>query len=174
MPVGMGEGCGPGGGLAVLAGDVGAVCVLPWVVVVLVAAVAVGPPVAVVCLRERVLHLPLCMVVAAEAMVAAVPWVLAVSCFREVLVATAVIPVVTCGLLPCLVEDTEGLVVFFTAAVTESIAGAVAWLAVLLLSAGVVDMVPAPPWAAVSWPGAAVVWSCSVVCTVVLWLMGVV
>lgn len=170
----MGEGCGAGGGLAVLAGDVGAVCVPAWVVVVLVVAMAVGPPVAIVCLRERVLRLPLCVVLAAEAVVAAGPRVLAVPCFREVLVAAAVIPVVTCGLLPCLVEDTEGVVVFFTAAVTESIAGAVAWPAALVSSAGVVDMVSAPPWGAVCWPGAAVVWSCSVVCTVVLWLMGVV
>lgn len=159
----MAEGCGAGGGLTVLAGDVGAVCVPVWVAVLL--AVAVGAPVPVVCLRERVLGPALCVLLAAEA--GLLPGLLAVSCFKEVLVATAVAAVVTPGLLPWLVEDTEGVVVFLTAAVPEG-------TAVLGLSVGVVDSVPAPAWAAVGWPGAVAAWSCSVVCSVVLWLMGVV
>lgn len=133
----MAEGCGVGEGLTVLAGDVGAVCVPAWVPVVLVMAVAVGPPVAVVCPFD-------CVLVAAEALVAAAPWVLAVWCFREVLVATAAVAVVTRAPLPCLVEDTGGVVVFLTAAGSEGIAGVVAWPAVLGLSAGALDVVPAP------------------------------
>lgn len=169
----MAEGCGVGEGLAVLAGDVGAVCVPAWAVVALVTAMAVGPPVAVVWFRDRVLGPALCLLVAAGAVEAPAPCVLAVLCFRDVLVATAAVPVVTCGPLPCLVEDTGGLVVFFTAAVSEGVAGAVAWPAVPGLSAGTVDMVPAPAWAAVSSPAADVAWSCSIVCSVVLWLVGV-
>lgn len=169
----MAEGCGAGEGLAVLAEDVGGVCV-PARGLVLLTAVPVGPPVAVVWLRDRVLGPALSVVEAAEAVLAAVPWVLAVSCFREVLVAAVVMPVVTIGVLPGPVEDTEGVVVFSSAAVTEGIAGVVAWPAVLGLAVGVVDAVPAPAWAAVCWPGADAAWRCSVVCTVVLWLMGVV
>lgn len=145
-----------GRGLAVLAEDVEDVCVPAWVVVVvLFTVVVVGEPVAAVCLRERVLDPALCLVVAA------VLWVSAVSCFREELVAPAVVPVVTCGPPSWLVEDTEGVVVFSTAPVAE----VVVWPG---LSAGAVS---AP---ALSWPGAGVAWSCSVVCSVVLWLTGVV
>lgn len=147
----MPEGCGVGGGLTVLAGDVGAVCVPVWVAVLLA--------VAVVCVRE-------CVLLAAEAVL--LPGVVAVSFFRDVLVATGGAPVVTPGPL---VEDTEGVVVFLSAALPEGIAGAVA---VLGLSVPVVDSVPAPAWAAVGWPGAEAAWSCSVVCSVVLWLMGIV
>lgn len=164
----MAEGSGVGEGLTVLAGDVGAVCVPAWVPVVLVTAVAVGSPVAVVCLRDRVLG-PALGVLAA--VVAAVPWVLAVSCFREVLVATAAVPVVTSGPVPCLVEDTGAEVVFLAAAVSEGMAGAAAWPAVLGLSAGAGDGAAAP---AVGWPAADAACSCSLVCSVVLWLMGVV
>lgn len=159
----MAEGSGVGEGLAVLAGDVGAVpCVPAWVPVVLVAAVAVGSPVAVVCRRDRVLGPALGVLVAAEAVVAAVPWELAVSCFREVLVATAAVAVVTRGPVPCLVEDTGAEVVFLAAAVSEG-------MAVLGLSAGAVDGGAAP---AVGWPAAAC--SCSLVCPVTPWLVGVV
>lgn len=95
MPVGMPGGCGVGRGFTVLAGDVVDVdvCVPAWVVVVLFT-VAVGVPVAAVCLRDRVLGPALC-----EPVVAAVPWVFSVSCFREELVAAAVVPVVACDLL---------------------------------------------------------------------------
>lgn len=170
----MAEGCGLGGGLTVLAGDVGAVCVPAWVPVVLVTAVAVGSPVAAVCLRDRVLGPALGALVAAEAAVAAVPWVLAVSCFREVLVATAAVAVVTRGPVPCLVEDTGAVVVFLAAAVSDGMAGVAAWPAVLGLSAGAVDGGAAPAWAATGWPAAGAACSCSVVCSVVLWLVGVV
>lgn len=156
MPVGMSGGCGVGGGLAVLAGDVGAVRVPAWVAVLL--AVAGAAPVAAVCLRERVLGPALCVLRAAEA---AAPWVLAVSGCRELLVAI-VAPVGTPGLLPCLVEDAEGAVVFLTAAVPEG-------TAVPGLSVGAVDSSPAP-----AWPAAGAAWSCSVVCSVVLWLTAVV
>lgn len=168
----MAEGCGVGRGLAVLAGVVGAVCVPAGVVVVLFMAVDVGLSVAVVCLRARVLGPALRVLLAAEVVVvAAAPWLLAVSWFREVLVAAAMVPVVTCDLLPCLVEGTEGVVVFFPAAVTEGIAGVVA---VLGPSVAAVDTVPAPAWAALGWPGADVAWSCSLVCSVVLCLTGAV
>lgn len=158
MPVGMPGGCGVRGGLAVLAGDVGAVRVPAWVAVLL--AVAGGAAVAAVCLRERMLGPAL---LAAEA---AVPWVLAVSCCRELLVAIAGAPVGTAGLLPWLVEDTESVVVFLTA-VPEG-------MAVPGLSAGVVGSLPAPAWAVACWSGAAVAWSCSIVCSAVLWLVAVV
>lgn len=57
-------------------------------------------------------------------------------------------------------EDSEGVVVFLTAGEGLSVAA--------------VDPVSAPAWAVLCWPGVDVAWSCSAVCSVVLWLTGVV
>lgn len=100
-----------------------------------------------------------CMVVAVVVMPAAVIWVFGVVCFTVVFVAAAVISVLTC-VLACLVEDIECMVVFFTAAVTVSIASLVAWLPAVEFSADVAGttvgdswpvtcMVVAPAWAVV-------------------------
>lgn len=176
VPVGMGEGCGARVGLTVIAVD-GMVVWVSGRIVVLVMVVAVRLSGTVVRFPDPVVGFPVFMVVAVVATAADVICVFGGVCFMVESVAVAVISVLTC-VLPCLVEDIECTVVFFTAAVTISIAWVVGWPAAVVLSADVVDttvgdfwpvtcVVVAPSWAVVTW-----CWS--VVCTVMLWLMGVV